>query len=116
MTQKKNLEDILLYSDYSSAKAELLELKEIELCERLKIKAEILRGDIIKRPAAAAVIGDIYGIYRNTVLVMDYSMGDILSFKLGIKEVHKLYGVIEEELYKLIGKINEGVTKHVESL
>jgi len=92
----------------------LLELKEGELVERLKIKAEILKGELILRNIAASTIGKIYSVYRNNVLSMDMSTSDIISSLLGIKEHNKLTAIISEKLYELINEINERVKNKIE--
>jgi len=109
------LHDFQLSGDLAAIKVVLQETITGELADRLEIKKDILRGGLIKKNIVSTVLGNIYTVYRNQLLTISYSIGDIIAFKTKCSE-HKIRPIIESLLYELIKEINCGVEKFVKKM
>jgi hypothetical protein len=87
-------------------KAELQELRELGLADRIELQTRIISGDLVLREAVALAIGRVFGVYRNILLTLDESYGEVIGGILGVPEGerHSVRNIISDFEY---GAINE---------
>jgi len=121
MPRKKQLynkkpDNNTLSGDWSAIKAELRERKECFLADRVEIQAKIISGELILRNLYKSVMGNIYTIYRTTVLTIDESNGHLVSAILGIPEDHKIREIMSCLAYEMIGDIIKDLEMFLQNL
>ena len=95
--------------DWAAIKAELQELKEQGLADRVELQAQIIRGDLLLRNVTSAAIGRAFATWRNQILVLDFNAADVITALIGAPEKgsHAARRIISELSYNAVQKITK---------
>ena len=94
--------------DWAVVKAELQEKKEKYLADRIELQTQIFKGDLILRTIVTANVSQIFATWRNQVLSLDLTAGDIIANLIN-STAHETRKILSELSYEMTREIKKSL-------
>lgn len=106
-----------LSGDWSTLKALLQERKEKGLADRVEMQAKIINGDFVLRDTFSLAVGNIFATDRSQVIVVDESIGNLVSSLIGVpeNENHKVRKIMNEMVFDMMKEQKESMIVFIKS-
>ena len=98
--------------DWATVKAELQELKEKAMADRLQVLNAITKGELVSQKEFSLTIGNIFAVYRRQFLVISDSLADTVAGLLGITETSgtiAIKKILDDASYEIVKEIKKSL-------
>lgn len=100
---------------YAEAVAELRELKEKHLADRLELQVKIMNGELVLCDIFKRAFGDICAVFTSVVFPMGLGMGDLIAAIIGESDKALIISrCMESEAYAGAAELRDNVIHFVE--